>query len=133
MSHQQCLIFCRKARPKYKVRWVVHKAININFTPILSIHDCFGTHPNNLEKLEHIVKLEFISLYINNEFLTKFHNLIIESIKNNNYIIEKDENGNEYYQEVSKRKKIKKILIPKLPDLGKLDLTKIIDSKYMIT
>jgi DNA-directed RNA polymerase, mitochondrial len=35
---------------------IINTAINLNFNQILTIHDCFGTHPNNLDKLLNLVK-----------------------------------------------------------------------------
>lgn len=54
---------------------------------ILTVHDCFGTHPNHVESLFFCLKEEFISLYINRDFLKKFDNSIIKTINcyyNNN-------------------------------------------------
>ncbi|KAJ3738302.1 hypothetical protein DFH05DRAFT_1364050, partial [Lentinula detonsa] len=34
-----------------------------NFHPIITVHDCFGTLPTKMEKLEFRVKKEFIDLY----------------------------------------------------------------------
>lgn len=57
---------------------------------ILTVHDCFGTHPNHVESLFFCLKEEFISLYINRDFLKKFDNSIIKTINcyyNNNVVI----------------------------------------------
>jgi DNA-directed RNA polymerase len=42
---------------------LINTAINKNFTPIISVHDCFGTHPNKMDELSFLVKKEFITLY----------------------------------------------------------------------
>ena len=97
-------------------------------SPVLYNNDCFGTHPNNLEKLEDIIKLEFILLYINKEFLNKFHDRIIQSIKDNNYNITLE--NNKYYVEAIDIEE--KLLVPDLPNIGKLDINNITDIKYMI-
>ena len=133
---------------------IVLSAIDNNFKPILTVHDCFGTHPNKIKELSEIVTKEFIELYSNDQFLQKFHKKIIESIKdnyynvikiNNNYYVEFDNNKNNLVvidtdtdSDIIKNKKkfnnkIELLLIPKLPKMGSLILEDIINSKYMIT
>src|ERR1700726_4592241 len=34
---------------------LINKANHLSFKPIISIHDCFGTHPNKMEELEFMV------------------------------------------------------------------------------
>nr|YP_010130257.1 DNA-dependent RNA polymerase [Clavaria fumosa]QPZ51159.1 DNA-dependent RNA polymerase [Clavaria fumosa] len=105
---------------------LINNATKDKFYPIITIHDCFGSHPNKMALLEYIVKKEFILLYTNEKFLSKFHKRLIQSIKDNNFsIIKKDKKNyvicnNDY------------LIIPKIPKIGKLDLEKIIQSKYMI-
>ena len=133
---------------------IVLSAIDNKFKPILTVHDCFGTHPNKIKELSEIVTKEFIELYSNDQFLQKFHKKIIESIKdnyynvikiNNNYYVEFDNNKNNLVvidtdtdSDIIKNKKkfnnkIELLLIPKLPKMGSLILEDIINSKYMIT
>jgi DNA-directed RNA polymerase len=99
------------------------------FDSIITVHDCFGTHPNNMEKLVYRVKKEFILLYSQENFLQTFHNRLIQSIKDNNFnIILNEEDQRDYV--IFNEEMIK---IPNVPKLGELDLQKIIESKYMIT
>jgi DNA-directed RNA polymerase len=114
---------------------LINSAINNNFTPILTIHDCFGTHPNRMEYLAHEVKKEFILLYSNPNFLEMFHNRLIQSIKDNNFIIEKDTSSRVNTLGESGNIVIlgnKKLKIPIYPKIGKLEINNIINSKYMI-
>ncbi len=55
------------------------------FYPIIAIHDCFGTHPNKMGKLETSVKMEFISLYGRENYLKSFHKNIINNLRINNF------------------------------------------------
>jgi len=63
-------------------------------SPIISIHDCFGTLPNNMIDLETLVKLEFINLYSKTNFLEKFHADLLNILEKNkiHYEINKLEN-----------------------------------------
>jgi len=57
---------------------------NMNYLKyIIPVHDCFGTHPNQLGLLDETVKREFIGIYSNVNFLIKFHNKIIKNIRDN--------------------------------------------------
>lgn len=87
-----------------------------NFGPIITIHDCFGTHTNNMEELVFRVKKEFILLYSQDNFLETFHNRIIQSIKDNNYDIIFDEKDKQDYILLSEMEEL--IKIPKVPKLG---------------
>ena len=96
--------------------------------PVVTVHDCFGTLPNKMVELEYLVKTEFMLLYTQDQFLERFHQIIIETIKDNQYnLIEDDNNNYIIYHN-------KKLIIPKAtPKLGKLELQKITESKHMIT
>ena len=98
---------------------------------ILAVHDCFGTHPNQLSILEEIVKREYIWIYSNEKFLVKFHNKIIKNIKDNNLeIINK---GNKIFVVFYNNQKKELLLIPEIPKEGKFNIKDVIYSKYMIT
>jgi DNA-directed RNA polymerase len=79
--------------------------------------------------LEFMVKKEFILLYSNDNFLQTFHNRIIQSIKDNQLTILDNSYSNNKFVLLDDSL----IKIPNTPKLGKLDLIKIIESKYMIT
>jgi len=82
-----------------------------------------------MDELEFRVKKEFVLLYTKDNFLKTFHNRIIQSIKDNKFkIIEKKNVKYVIHQE-----KEMLLPIPILPKLGKLDLKKIKESKYMIS
>jgi DNA-directed RNA polymerase len=120
---------------------VINKGNTKGIGSIISIHDCFGTHPNKMENLSKLVRSEFVLLYTQHNFLEKYNENVINSIKDNNYeIIEKDskkyvsyypikirKNGSEYIS-----KKVKMTLIPSVPKMGDLELKKIINAIYLI-
>jgi hypothetical protein len=108
---------------------VVISAHNLNIKPIITVHDCFGTLPNNLDSLSQLVKLEFIKLYTDSNFLEKFHQRNLQNIEDNGLEILKD-NCNEIDYIILKRTKH---YIPNLPKLGNLNFNEIEKSKYMIT
>jgi hypothetical protein len=107
---------------------LINNASLIGLGPIISIHDCFGTLPNKMSNLEYFVKKEFILLYSNADFLNTFHNRILQSISDNNFIIVDLDSGNkaiEYENTLLK--------IPNIPKSGNLNLNEILSSKYMIS
>lgn len=70
------------------------KNISSNFCDkkmnLLTIHDCFATNANDVEKMVLKVKLAFISLYSDKSFIESYHNFILDFIKKTGYpIIEK--------------------------------------------
>jgi len=97
--------------------------------PIITIHDCFGTHPNKLEELSFLVKREFVLLYTQSHFLENFHDRIIQAIKDNQYIIYEDKENDVQFVRINRKINV----IPSVPKLGNLDLQNILDSKYMIS
>jgi len=100
------------------------------FSPIITVHDCFGTHPNKLNTLSYNVKKEFVLIYSTESFLKTYHDRNIQIMKDNQYIVTYDQNKNRDVVIVNTIKK--PISIPNLPKLGELDIQKIIDAKYMI-
>jgi DNA-directed RNA polymerase len=185
--------------------FVIRECVNSKILPIITVHDCFGTLPNQMFHLEQVIKKQFVILYTKENFLNKFHKKLLESIEDNNYIIFKKgerkgrkdkiiellktfdsanikKKSSSITGKITKNKKSiitkeQQILnlsnkitkkfknnnalvvfvddlkfqkfpnststkiesaysfleIPALPKLGKLDLTKVINSKYMIT
>jgi hypothetical protein len=101
------------------------KAQKIDY--ILPIHDCFGTHPNDLAAVYDILKFEFINIYSNQEFLKSFHENILYVIKKNKFTTVKK--NNRHY--IKLRIKDKLIEIPEVPNSGELDLNQIKFSLYM--
>jgi len=100
---------------------------NVKFPDILTVHDCFGSHPNNIDKLKSLVVSEFVKLYSNEDFLKKLNERILQNLIDNNCKIFKDSAGKDYILQ-----KRTKIYIPELPPKGDLDLSKILLSQYFI-
>lgn len=48
---------------------------------IITIHDCFGTHANDVLDLSILVKNAFVSIYKDDKFLKKFHKINVDCIK----------------------------------------------------
>ncbi|ORY88691.1 hypothetical protein BCR41DRAFT_343728 [Lobosporangium transversale] len=56
--------------------------INLNNKiDLLTIHDCFGSHANDINTLSILVKNAFVSIYKNDKFLKKFHKTNVDCIK----------------------------------------------------
>lgn len=97
---------------------------NIN---VISIHDCFGTHPNNMGNIHHIVRKTFILQYSDHDFLNNFRNKIVDMIKLYDYeVIEENNSTKLIYQN-------KEYIIPETPKLGEFDLKLIEGSNYIIS
>ena len=111
------------------LRSLINSAEKDNFGPIVTIHDCFGTLPVQMADLEQKVRKEFILIYSNKNFLKAFQKNIIQTIKTNNYKIERNKKG--LQQILLDDGQI--LIIPKLPELGELDLENIKNATYMIT
>jgi hypothetical protein len=74
---------------------------------IFTIHDCFSSNANDVELVTFYVKIAFLFLYLNKNFVQTYHEFILTYIKNSNYIINND-------QIILKCNKI--INIPKIPN-----------------
>lgn len=108
---------------------VINKAFERKLNPIITVHDCFGTLPNNMEKLSDIVKMEFFKIYITDKFMEKFHNKNLEILSDLGYeIITNNDDGKLYILKNNIR-----MYIPTRPELGDFDLNKVLNSKYFIT
>lgn len=99
---------------------------------ILSIHDCFGTHPNDMNKLLQRIRKTFILQYSNENYLIKFRDRIVQSISDNNYNIV-NKNDKSYVEIHNGNKETKLLLIPDAPILRDYDLNLIKDASYMIS
>lgn len=106
---------------------VINTTAMKELSPVITVHDCFGTLPNKMGSLQHEVKKEFVLLYTQADFLETFHNRILQSIEDNGkeiivvngikfVMIEDDKN-----------------VIPNLPKIGELDLKRVMDSSYLIS
>ena len=107
---------------------IINTSPDTNIKYILTVHDCFGTHPNDCEELKSLVIGEFVKIYSKNDFLILFHNRLLQSFSDNQVIVFKDENGREYI-----KPNRTKFYIPEIPKNGNLDINNIKLSKYFIT
>ena len=97
-----------------------------NISYILTIHDCFGAHPNDIELLIDLLKIEFVKLYATDDFLSKFHSNIINYLKDNHAEINSC-NGKDYVLMKGWRKER---VFPIKPKVGELNLYDILKAKY---
>jgi DNA-directed RNA polymerase len=78
--------------------------------------------------LDFMVRKEFILIYSNGEFIKNFHNRFIQSITDNQYELDDENNPTCIILDP-----INRLPIPSVPVLGSLDIENIINSKYMIS
>jgi len=107
---------------------VINSATKKGITPVITVHDCFGTHPNRMAALQYEVKKEFILLYTHYDFLETFHSRLIQSIQDNN--LETVEIGGKSKFVLLPNETVE---IPQLPKIGQLDLEDVKHSTYMIS
>lgn len=105
---------------------LIEEYSKIEDTPVITVHDCFGTLPNMVDVLLFRLKEEFVYLYTNSEFLTTFEKRLIQNIVDNNYSILKK--GSNRYVILHNNEHI---LIPKAPISKTLDFNEVMKSKYM--
>lgn len=99
---------------------------------ILPIHDCFGTHPNNMESLANLVRLKFVEIYAKKDYLKNIDKKFRLMLKDNS--IELVLKNNIEYVKIPKKDRYLYLEIPKLPEMGKLNIKDIIKKgKYMIS
>jgi Mitochondrial DNA-directed RNA polymerase len=62
---------------------LVNSIINIYNEKInlVTIHDCFCTDANHVEMIEYQIRLSFLNLYKNQDFIENFHNFTISYLK----------------------------------------------------
>ena len=87
---------------------VINYGFDNGIKNIITIHDCFGTHPNYMDKLFEIIKLEFVKLYAEELFLCKFHERNLENIQDHGFTIERDPIKEQDYIMINRSK----LLIP---------------------
>jgi DNA-directed RNA polymerase len=86
-----------------------------NFNNFYSIHDCFAVTANNVSKLIGFIKLVYINIYSDNQYIKKFDQGIIDNIKL--------QYGDKSFDDISKKIKVNGI------DLDYPDVNEVISGK----
>lgn len=69
----------------------ISKNLNNDFNiDLITIHDCFGCHSNNTELIKTQVKLAFIKLYADTDFVKDYHGFILEYLKKSGFFLIND-------------------------------------------
>lgn len=97
---------------------------------ILPIHDCFGTHPNDMFELSQLVRKEFIEIYTKKDFLNELYKNLKNDIKR--YRLEIVVKDGVKCVKIKKKNRYEYIEIPKPPKKGLLNLEDIMNCDYMI-
>lgn len=98
------------------VNKLLDDGIKIN---ILTIHDAFATNANNIDELTFRIKLAFLVLYADKDFIIKFHDDIIKNLISKGFLI--NEKGTHFIISDNKGD-IVKIKIPKPFEGGAFNL-----------
>lgn len=99
---------------------------------IFTIHDCFASHAANIHKVQLAVKMGFIKLYVNRDVLAKFHEGCLTNIENHDPSIITLNRDQGIVRLRYSPNDFKTFKIPVIPQLGSFDISKIIESKYMV-
>nr|YP_010290153.1 hypothetical protein MN835_mgp08 [Ganoderma multipileum]ULO25597.1 hypothetical protein [Ganoderma multipileum] len=107
---------------------VIIKFNEIVGKPLITVHDCFGSHPNNSQALREIVKCEFAELYSDGEFINKFHEKNLRKLIANGHLVTFDQEYEIFFVTNGKRR----MIVPNPPSLGGFDVNQVKDSVHMI-
>jgi DNA-directed RNA polymerase len=101
------------------------KDLNID---IMTIHDCFGVHPNNIELLRSNIKSAFVEMYFNSDWLEQFHERNLITLANYGTIIIDSDQTQVIKTEIGT------FVIPNIPSKSDINLlaNDIINSEYII-
>jgi DNA-directed RNA polymerase len=89
---------------------------NIN---LYTIHDCFATTPNYMELINKEIKLAFINLYFDSQYIKLMYENFFAQISSKIDILEEDENGitKKFFLKYKDGGENEKIYIPNFPDI----------------
>lgn len=106
------------------INYIINNGNKIN---LLTIHDCFATDANNIEYVNLQVKLAFLCIYQNKDFLINFHNYAINHLIQLGIVLNKDRTAVILDSGIC-------IEVPKLPDFNNnFDLKyNLLNSPYFI-
>jgi DNA-directed RNA polymerase len=66
------------------IQKVLNNGLNVN---LITIHDCFGCHANYTDLVKTQVKLAFIKLYADTDFVKDYHDFILEYLKKSGFYL----------------------------------------------
>ena len=98
------------------VNKLIDDGININ---ILTVHDAFATNANYIDELTFRIKLSFLVIYAEKDFIVKFHWVIINNLIDQGFLL--DEKRTHFILSDDKDD-IVKIKIPKPFEAGEFNL-----------
>lgn len=95
---------------------------------IFTIHDCFASVACDAYTVQQAVKAGFIKLYINRDFLHNFNEGCLRGLEQHDpSVITVDRStGKVFHADAGE------LNLPEIPTLGSLDISMIIESKYMV-
>jgi len=96
---------------------------------LLTIHDCFATNANFIDELNYFIRVSFLKLYTDKEFIVDYHNSILNHLKSIGFTVDED-NNIIFWHHNNKIKKMKLPILPKLDDY-RLD-EGLLNSVYMV-
>lgn len=106
------------ANVRYLIKQLLSYDKQIN---IFTIHDCFASHANKIGFIKLEVKLAFLNIYSNKDFLNKsYHNFMIEYIKKSGFILSDD--NKKILSFLKKGKTNTDLILPEVPNFDNENL-----------
>jgi DNA-directed RNA polymerase len=99
---------------------------------IFTIHDCFAGRPDDVEAIQGAVRKAFVELYLHRDFIKKIHTRCLDQLTDlpvDRYQIVYSDGD---YVTVLDKETGEKLECPKMPVLGQLDISQIINAEHMI-
>lgn len=76
---------------------IVKLILRLKQEDVITIHDCFGCHPNHMKALRlHIIN-SFVDMYFDQDYLFEFHQANLDLIKNYHYEIYEEPNSDNLF------------------------------------
>ena len=108
------------------VLYFLNKYVNFN---LLTVHDCFASNANVIDELNYYIRLSFLKIYSDKDFIVDYHNSILTHLRSIGFTIDEDNNIICWHH----NNKIKKMKLPKLPKLVDYRLDEgLLKSVYMV-
>lgn len=110
------------------VHHILYSCKHRGIDDIVHIHDCFGTHPAQMDNLHEIIRATFVNLYENKDVLRQFLNEMLDQWEDE--FVEQNEDPE--LDIAATRQQLYARLNSLIPEVGDLELAEVKHSKYFV-